>query len=186
MRGKFSVVIFVIVGLYIALVHAPRYRLENISPEFLKLYGGIAVIPPQHWYIGAMAIGIVFVVIGLAYLLLRSRRLATTESTYVHSDFAATTAQEDALQSAVATGEQWKLARQTDRGEDSRPLLEALGVTIIGETPDDLFYTAEVPKGWHRDCESYHNSIYDGGGRKVLHQFCKLAPWDSRAWVRAS
>ena len=106
------------------------------------------------------------------------------QDTYERSDFAGTVPVEDVLQAAIATDEQWRLARQTDMGEDSRPLLESLGVTITGETPEGLFYTVEVPEGWRRVCVSYHTSIYDGEGNKVLHQFCKLAPWDSRAWIR--
>ena len=100
---------------------------------------------------------------------------------YTHPALAGTTYEEDLAQAAVATDEQWRFARQTINGQDSRSLLESLGVEITGT--EELFYRVIVPEGWSRTTNGYHTEIRDEKSVKVLHQFCKLAPWEQNVWI---
>jgi hypothetical protein len=103
------------------------------------------------------------------------------ESTYVPAN--GTTAVEDIRQKEVATGNQWLLARVTTEYLNSRELISSLGLVITGT--EGLFYLIETPEGWYRECAGYHTDIYDNTGKRVLHQFVKLAGHANRAWIRA-
>lgn len=86
---------------------------------------------------------------------------------------------EEAAQRAVAESETWLLARK-NRGQDSRPALEALGFTILGEV-DDLFYQVQSPAGWSKTTEGYWTTVKDAQGNERISQFFKGAWYDRHA-----
>jgi hypothetical protein len=92
------------------------------------------------------------------------------------------TQEEIQRQSAVATGKDWLFAKKTFLREDSRALLEGKGFTIIGEQ-EDIFYKVEPVAGLHRETIDYHMNVINANGEPILHQFCKLAPWDKQAEI---
>lgn len=92
----------------------------------------------------------------------------------------ATTALEDALQSRVATNEQWHLATMDGDQEDTAERLISLGFEIVEKS--GLFYKVKPPTGFTKETEGYWTTVKDGE-KKVIMQFYKAAPWDTRAFL---
>lgn len=95
---------------------------------------------------------------------------------------------EEAAQRAVATSENWLLARKTNRtrgGSDSREILEEAGFQVVSEH-DDLFYKVKPPQGWTKQTQGYWTYVYDSEGVERFSQFFKGAWYDRDAFLNVT
>lgn len=68
--------------------------------------------------------------------------------------------------------------------EDSRPVLEKLGIEILGEA-DDLFYNVNLPEGWSKVAEDHAmwSKLVDDRGYERAAIFYKAAFYDRKAHI---
>ena len=66
--GAFFGVPLILVGIFFALVQAPKMNIERLSPTFIQMWEPIMIFPPNMWSFTTVIFGIVLFVIGCSLI----------------------------------------------------------------------------------------------------------------------